>query len=62
MATLNYNRLRGVRVVLLGIAATLTLLCSGCSKKGLSKAKKIDFSAIKSPIILKGDYEEQGFG
>ncbi|MHC4260435.1 MAG: glycoside hydrolase family protein, partial [Planctomycetota bacterium] len=55
MSTLGCTRRNFVKAMVLGAATSVALFGLACSKKGLSKANKIDFSAIKSPIILKGD-------
>jgi len=44
-----------VKQIALSVAASLVLFGPGCTAKRLTKADKIDFSAIKSPIILRGD-------
>jgi hypothetical protein len=55
MSTLGYTRRNLVKAMVLGAAASVTLLGSACSTSWQSRAGKIDFSAIKSAILLKGD-------
>ena len=55
MSTLGYTRRNFVKVMVLGAATSVALLGSGCSTSWQSRVGKIDFLAIKSPIILKGD-------
>ena len=55
MSTIGYTCHRFVKAATLSALASLVLLASGCSTEWFSKANKIDFSAIKSPIVLKGD-------
>jgi hypothetical protein len=55
MSTLGYTCRNFVKAMVLGAAASVALFGLACSTDRQSGAGKIDFSAIKSPIILKGD-------
>lgn len=55
MSMLDYTCRNFVKTMVLFAVALVLLLGSACSTNWLSRADRIDFSAIKSPIILKGD-------
>jgi len=55
MGTVDYTWRYSVKAAVLAAIVPIVLLALACNMRWLSRGNRIDFSAIKSPIILKGD-------